>query len=242
MRIRSGLLAALVILAVSCGGGKPAASNETPAGKQAEPAKTAEPAQSPQPAEPVKGEPARSDAAKAEPPKAETITLPAGTVVQVRTGTTISTKLHKPGAAFTATLAQPLAAGGVTVAAKGALVQGVVASSDPGGRVKGRASLSVRLTSIESPSGSLKVATNLVGKQAPGTKKRDAAKIGAGAGIGAAIGAIAGGGAGAAIGAAAGGGAGTGVVLATRGAPAEIPAESLLSFRLRAPVSVTLAR
>ncbi len=173
------------------------------------------------------------------PPKPETATLPQGTVLQVRTGVTLSTKQNRAGEAFTATLAQPLVAEGKTIAAKGAAVQGVVADSDPGGRVKGRAQLTVRVISIQTVAGPLKVSTSTYTKQAPGTKKRDAAKIGGGAGIGAAIGAIAGGGAGAAIGAAAGGGAGTGVVLATRGAPAVIGAETLISFRLREPLTVT---
>jgi hypothetical protein len=74
------------------------------------------------------------------------------------------------------------------------------------------------------------------------TKGRDAMKIGIGSGVGAAIGAIAGGGMGAAIGAAAGGGAGTGVVLATRGAPAVIPSESVLHFALRSPITVPVSR
>ena len=60
------------------------------------------------------------------------------------------------------------------------------------------------------------------------------------AGIGAAIGAIAGGRKGAGIGAAAGGAAGTGTVLASRGKPVEFPPESRLTFRLRAPITVTL--
>ncbi|MCC6862337.1 MAG: hypothetical protein IT158_27425 [Bryobacterales bacterium] len=43
---------------------------------------------------------------------------------------------------------------------------------------------------------------------------------------------------GAGIGAAAGGGTGTAAVLATRGKPAVIPAESVLRFRLTAPVAI----
>ena len=107
----------------------------------------------------------------------------------------------------------------------------MVASLDPGGRVKGVASLSVRLTSIETEKGPVSITTNAVARQAKTTKRNDAVKVGIGSGIGAAIGAIAGGGRGAAIGAGAGAGAGTGVVLATRGEPAVLPAESVLTFR-----------
>lgn len=201
--------------------------------------------EAPKPASAVESAKAPAPVALAEPaPKAEpqlvAVTLPAGTVLQVRTATALSTKLNKAGESFSATLAQPLIAGGKTIAAKGASVQGVIATSDHGGRVKGRANLALRLASVQTAAGPVKISTNAFNRQAPGTKKRDAAKIGSGAGIGAAIGALAGGGAGAAIGAAAGGGAGTGVVLATRGAPAVIGSESLISFRLRAPVTVTL--
>lgn len=109
-----------------------------------------------------------------------------------------------------------------------------VVESDDGGRVKGRARLALRVTGING----LDARTGVYAVQARATKKKDAARIGVGSGLGAAIGAIAGGGKGAAIGAAAGGGAGTGVVLATRGEPAIIPAESILTFKLTDPIRV----
>jgi hypothetical protein len=73
---------------------------------------------------------------------------------------------------------------------------------------------------------------------AEATKKRDAAIIGGGAGIGAAIGAITGGGKGAAIGAAVGGGAGTGTVLATKGKEIRYGAETVLTFTLAGAVEI----
>jgi hypothetical protein len=69
--------------------------------------------------------------------------------------------------------------------------------------------------------------------------KDTATKVGIGAGIGAAIGAIAGGGKGAAIGAAVGAGGGTAIQIATRGQQVKVPSETLLEFKLEAPVSVT---
>jgi hypothetical protein len=63
-------------------------------------------------------------------------------------------------------------------------------------------------------------------------------KIAGGAIIGAAIGAIAGGGKGAAIGAGIGGGAGAGDVLLTR-RPAELPTETLVTFKLKGSVQLT---
>ena len=112
---------------------------------------------------------------------------------------------------------------------------GRVVDSDPGGRVKGVATISVRLTQLRVGDRNVAIKTGTVARQAKTTKRNDAVKVGIGAGIGAAIGAIAGGGQGAAIGAASGGAAGTGVVLATHGEPAEIAAESVLTFKLTAP-------
>ncbi len=170
-----------------------------------------------------------------------TLTVPAGQRVPVRTIHALSTKTARSGQAFSAVLTAPIAAAdGTVLAPRGATVSGVVVASDPGGRVKGVAQLSVRLTGIELAGGkSSGIATSVLTRRAPATKKKDMLKIGAGSGAGAVIGAIAGGGVGAAIGAGAGAGAGTGAVLLTRGDPAVIPSESLLTFALSRPLVVT---
>lgn len=69
-------------------------------------------------------------------------------------------------------------------------------------------------------------------KEGVGANRRTAKYAGGGAVIGSIIGAIAGGGKGAAIGAIAGGGAGAIGQTATRGRTVNVPAESLLTFRL----------
>ncbi len=173
-------------------------------------------------------------------PAPRTITLPQGTPLMVRTTTEISTKSVRTGDSFVGSLEEPLTVGGVVVAPKGADVTGVVANANPGGRVKGRAELELRLRSFREKGGqAVNVSTNTLEFNAEGSKKKDAVKVGIATGIGAAIGAIAGGGKGAAIGAGAGAGAGTGTVLLTRGDAAVLPAESVVSFLLTAPVEVT---
>ena len=124
------------------------------------------------------------------------------------------------------------------VAAKGSRVEGRIMESDKGGRVKGRAVIAVQLVQLHAAGRDLKISTNTIEREAKGTKLKDAEKIGIGSGVGAAIGALAGGGKGAAIGAAAGAGAGTGVVLATRGAAAVIPSESVMIFELKSPLAI----
>ncbi|HZO52782.1 MAG TPA: hypothetical protein VFB63_08700 [Bryobacteraceae bacterium] len=172
-------------------------------------------------------------------PKPAPVTVAEGTAVAVRTVQTLSTKTAENGTKFEATLREPLIAGSYVVAPKGARAFGVVSNSDDGGRVKGRASITVQLTSLEVDGREVDITTSSVTHVAKGTKKEDAVKVGVASGIGAAIGAIAGGGKGAAIGAGAGAGAGTGVVLATKGDPAVIPSEAPLTFKLRAPLTVT---
>jgi len=167
------------------------------------------------------------------------VTLPESTALSVRLVPTLSTETHEVNDTFEATLDEPVTEGGETVLEAGTRVWGKVVEADKGGRVEGRAHIAVLLTEIETADGErVNISTNTLRRQAPATKKDDAKKIGIGAGVGAAIGAIAGGGKGAAIGAAAGGGAGTGAVLATRGEPAVFESETLLRFTLQHPVTI----
>jgi len=174
------------------------------------------------------------------PPTPRMFTLQAGRTISVYTQSTLSTKSNRGGETFVGSLANPIVDGDWVIAKKGALVEGVVVNADPGGRVRGVASMSVALRSIQLADGrTVAIATSSYAKESRTTKEKDAVKIGIGAGIGAAIGAIAGGGKGAAIGAGVGGGAGTATVLATRGDPVVIPSESLLSFKLSKAITVT---
>jgi hypothetical protein len=172
----------------------------------------------------------------------QAVTVPAGTQLSVRLHSALSTKAHRAGEEFAATLTNPVYVADKLVIPAGSTARGVIVESNPGGRVKGVARLGIRLTEIVTPnSEAISVSTEALYRQARATKAKDATKIGIGSGIGAAIGAIAGGGKGAAIGAGAGAGAGTGVVLATRGDAAVIPSESVLTFRLREPVTAKVA-
>jgi hypothetical protein len=74
-----------------------------------------------------------------------------------------------------------------------------------------------------------------------GANKRTAEYVGGGAVLGTIIGAIAGGKKGAAIGAVAGAGAGAGAQVLTRGKKVDVPAESLLTFRLEKSLRMGVA-
>ena len=168
------------------------------------------------------------------------VTVPQGAILSVRTSTTLSTRDAKSGDSVPATLETPLIVSGAVLVPRGAQATLLVAHSDPGGRVKGRAQIGLRLTAIQIGGENKLLSTNIAWHQARATKGKDAAKIAVLGGVGAAIGALAGGGKGAAIGAAAGGGAGTAVVLSTHGDPAVVPAESVIQFRLEQPLIVTV--
>ena len=221
--------------AAAPGGNPPAGPGESPApAAQTAPAPAAEnPVQQPAPAP----APAPAPPPKPKPRIAE---LAVDTPITVRTIQAITTKTAKAGDRFSATLEAPISSGGWAIAKRGATVRGRLVDATQGGRVKGKAGLTLQLTSFRAADGqTVPIVTSLSSAEAKGTKKKDAAKIGIGAGLGAAIGAIAGGGKGAAIGALVGGGAGTGLVLGTKGEAATIPSETVLTFRLLSPVQIT---
>jgi hypothetical protein len=178
-------------------------------------------------------------AAQAKPQPA-TVTIPAGTVLSVRLGESLSSERNRAGDTFSGTLDQPLAVDGFVIAERGARVEGRVVNSVEAGRIRGLAQLDLQLTRIHTSDGqNVAIRTSTFTKQGPESKREDAAKVGIGAALGAIIGAAAGGGKGAAIGAAAGGAAGGGAVAATRGKPAVIPVETVLQFRTVDPVTLT---
>jgi hypothetical protein len=173
-------------------------------------------------------------------PAPETYTLAAQTDIPVRLIDAVSTETNKAGDTFLASLAEPLTLNGVTLFPKDTSVQGKIVSLAEPGRVSGVASISLQLTEIQPANGSpVPLQTQPFSETAKSQKKKDAAIIGAGAGVGTAIGAIAGGKKGAMLGAIAGGGGGTGYVLATKGQQLKYPSETLMTFKLAEPLTVT---
>jgi len=169
---------------------------------------------------------------------AAAVTLPAGTQMRVRLMEALDTKRSRAGEVFTATLDVPVVMNEKTVVPKGTEFRGHVTVSDESGRLKGRADLGVTLDSFELRGKRYKIATSSESRVSKGHKKRNAVLIGGGAGLGAALGAVAGGGKGALIGAGAGAGAGTAGAAATGKEDVVLPAETPLTFSLRAPVRI----
>ena len=110
--------------------------------------------------------------------------------------------------------------------------------AEESGRVKGRARVAFRFTTLNHGGTRYDISTAQIAREAEATKGEDATNIGIGAGAGAAIGALLGGGDGAAKGAAIGGAAGTGAVLATKGKEIRLRPGANVATRLTAPLTV----
>jgi len=164
--------------------------------------------------------------------------IPSGTPVHVRIDAAIDTRNNRAGDGFTATLSEPIEVNGRVVIPEGTEFAGHVTTAAASGRFKGRASLGLRLDSFHLNGRSYPVQTTSVNRVSANHKKRNAILIGGGAGLGAAIGALAGGGKGALIGAGAGAGAGTAGAGITGKRQVGIGAETPLRFTLRAPVDL----
>ncbi len=167
-----------------------------------------------------------------------TILIPAGTGFPARLTERLTSKTARPGDRFQALLDQDLMAGGRVVVPRGSRLVGVVENTLKGGRVKGRASLTVVLAELQVGDGRYELTTNDVTIEAGASKKKDAKTVGVAAGIGALLGAVFGGKSGAAVGATVGGAAGGARVLTSRGEAAIIEKEQLLTFRLEEDTTI----
>jgi hypothetical protein len=194
-----------------------------------------------QPDVPPQGQPdaqAQGQPNQAVPPQA--LTLPAGTVIRVRVGDWISTDRNLTGDSFSAELDQPIVVNGWVVARRGQAQTGRVSLVKKGGHGEGASQLGVDLPELTLVDGQqLPLQTELFQTSAGTQHDRDAAVIATTTGMGAVIGAIAGRGTGAAIGAGVGATAGIIGVMSTPGKPTVISPETVLSFRLQTPVTIS---
>ena len=198
----------------------------------AEPAPVPPPAPAPAPAMTAAAPP---PAAPAPPPPPKEYTVPAGTPVVVTIGQTISAKHSNVGDSFSGTLAQSVVVHGVNIFRAGTPVTGTVLASKGAGRFKGSGDLGIGINRI----GNYSVSTSEYETTQKGKGKRTAGFVGGGAGGGALIGGLAGGGKGALIGGLLGAGAGTAGAAFTGNKDVTVPAESVVTFKLAAPITVT---
>ena len=166
------------------------------------------------------------------------VTIPAGTTLALALTSAVASDTSAIEDGVTAELTRAITIDSREVVPAGARVAGNVTGVDGPGRVKGRAMIAFRFTTLRTGGNQYELQSAAVSREAEATKGEDATTIGIGAGAGAVIGGLLGGKKGAAEGAAVGGGAGTGVVLATKGREIRVGIGSDVSSRLTAPLTV----
>jgi hypothetical protein len=176
------------------------------------------------------GSPAEGKTSPAGPVK---VTIQAGTNLAIRVDQHISVKTSHAGDTFTGEVVEPVAdPNGNTIVPKLTPVSGVIDEAHKRGRFKGASVLELRLTTMTLNGTQYHLKTADLTERKKGKGKRSAAMIGGGAGLGMLIGGIASGGTGLLIGGLAGAGAGTAGAGLTGNRDLDIPAESIVHFKL----------
>lgn len=168
------------------------------------------------------------------PPPPVNLTVPAGTMLAIRVDQRISVKSSRAGDTFTGELVEPVLNpdDNSVIIPKGAAVGGVVDASHRRGHFKGRSLLELRLTSLTMNGTQYPLTTRDLAESKKGKGRRSAAMIGGGAGLGMLVGGVATGGVGLVVGGLVGGGAGTAAAGLTGNRDLDIPAESIVHFKL----------
>lgn len=244
MRSRMSALVLTIVLALSftaCN--KQSSQNQPPAADNSM-AQNQPPASNGQteasPSQPAAAAPVKeaAPAPPPPPPPPPPLVVPAGASLVVRMGNTIDTKTAHDGDSFTGTLAQPVTVNGTVAIPSGAGVAGTVVQSKSPGRFKGEGTLSVALTSVNVHGVPTSIESSTYTQTVKGKGKRTAVMAGGGTGAGALIGGLAGGGKGALIGGLVGAGAGTAGAAFTGNKDLQIPAESVVTFKLGNSITV----
>jgi len=171
-------------------------------------------------------------------PKPQPIVIPAGTNLDVRLNTGLSSEDNTDGDTFEGELQSPLLVGEKVAIPKGAEVKGKVTKAVKSGRLRQRAELWVTLTEVTFRGKQWPVTTSTTGHKEGSKTTRNILFIGGGGGAGAAIGGIAGGGKGAGIGAAIGAGSGLAGAMLTGKRDIKFPPETLLRFELEQELTI----
>jgi hypothetical protein len=200
--------------------------------------KPAPPAPAPKPA--AAPAPAAVPASAPPPPKpapSRVVTVPAGTVINVRLTQAIDVDQSQAGMTFKGVVDDPVSVNSAIVIPRGASAMLQAVKVEQSGKMKGSDKITLKVNAVSFGGMVHEVATSYVETKGKGEGKKTGRKIGGGAGLGAIVGGIAGGGEGAAIGAAIGGV--TGAAVASGGEEhLKLPAETRLQFQLTSSVSI----
>jgi hypothetical protein len=148
----------------------------------------------------------------------------------IRTVEDVDTRRHGAGHRFRGQLENAITVDGVTVAARGSFVHGVIAAASSAGNVAGSASLSMEFTDIVINDDLYPIATTALQSQTAGEGGRTVRRTARAAAVGALIDGSSGARTGAKVGA--------GVSILTSGASINVPRGTLLETSLRTPLVV----
>ena len=166
------------------------------------------------------------------------VTIPAGTLLTVRTNQALAPGKVQAGTIFQVTATTDIYENGVVAIPRGSILTAQVTEAKKAGAFAGAPRLDIKLTSLTLGGQTYELASDVWSNQGPGKGGYTATNTIGGAAFGALIGAIAGGGVGAGVGAVAGGAGGALVSGATPGPRVGLPPEAVLQFHLSAPVDV----
>jgi hypothetical protein len=166
------------------------------------------------------------------------VTIPAGTLLQIRISEPLDIAKLQDGAAFQATAASDVFEGNVLAIPRGAVLQGTVVKVKKPGALGGSGELQLQVTAVNLSGQSYPVVSDIWSNRGPNKAGYTAGNTVGGAAVGAIIGGILGRGPGAAVGAVVGGGAGLAASSATNGPRLYLPPETLLNFHLTSAVTV----
>jgi hypothetical protein len=176
-------------------------------------------------------------------PELEELVIAADSVIGLQIETAVSSETARVEDKVVARVTRDVKVGEKIAIPAGSKAHGEVTLVERGGKLRERARLGVRFTSIVLADGTrLDVGTETIYREGQSPGRESTAKIGGGAIAGTIIGGLLGGAKGAAIGGAIGGGAGSAAVVAGGRNPATITPGSAVTVRVQDPVTVTVER
>jgi hypothetical protein len=174
-------------------------------------------------------------------PQFEDLIVSADSVIGLQVDTALTTEKARVEDEVVARVTRDVRVGDRVAIPAGARAYGEVTLVERGGRLRDRARLGIRFTSIVLADGTrVPIESDTIYREGDAPGGESAAKIGGGAIGGAIIGGILGGAKGAIIGGTAGAGAGSAAVLAGGRNPATLPAGAPVTVRILKPATVTV--
>jgi hypothetical protein len=176
-------------------------------------------------------------------PEFEELIVSADSVIGLQVETSVTSERAQIEDEVVARVTRDVRVGDRVAIPAGATAHGEVTLVERGGKLRERARLGIRFTSVVLADGTrIPLETDTIYREGDPPSRESAAKIGGGAIGGAIIGGILGGARGAVIGGSAGAGAGTAAVLAGGRNPATLPAGTPVTVRVAKPATVTVEK